>query len=541
MFHLAIITGIYSYVVFTLGLLSLLYREVVIGITVLFLIVCVLIFRKRIIRLQHTLRELVHENKKKKLFVLLSCILLLQILVNGVGAFGPELAFDALWYHLTLPKIYLEHHSLFYIPGGLLYYSAMPKLGEMLFVGAMGFGNEINAKVLHLLFGILSSIALYKLSRTFLTPVLSLTAVIIFYSNLVVAWESTTAYIDLIRTFFEVMAVWGLILWWRTKRVTWFFITAIMLGLAITTKLLAIGSLLIIASLIIYKLYKETNDIKESVIWVLQFLCTALAVPLPWFLFSFIHTGNPVYPFFTSTYTVDPSTPNPLSFFADVWNILLFSPDPISPIYMIFIPLIVLVFRNLKGEEKVLIIYSLLSLLMWYFTPRTGGGRFLMSYLPIFSLVCAIVLNYYLEHKKKFTSLLYKWLFVIIILVACTTVLYRGVANWKYVQVLSGMQSKETFLAENLNFQFGDFYDIDGYFSKTMEEGDTVLLYGFHNLYYIQFPYIHSSWAKEGDTFTYIATQDAELPQRFSTWQLVYKNAKTNINVYTDGGKVWKY
>jgi len=58
-------------------------------------------------------------------------LIVLQAFVNIIGVFGPELAFDALWYHLTLPKLYLVHHSIFFIPGGLLYYSGMPKIAEM--------------------------------------------------------------------------------------------------------------------------------------------------------------------------------------------------------------------------------------------------------------------------------------------------------------------------------------------------------------------------------------------------------------------------
>src|SRR6185437_14950424 len=119
--------------------------------------------------------------------------------------FGPEIGFDALWYHLTLPKLYLGWHQVRHIPGGLLYYSDMPKLTEMLYISGLAILGETGAKLIHFSFGILCCIALYKVGRKFFSPLLSLIAVAIFYSNLVVGWESISAYIDLARTFFNIM------------------------------------------------------------------------------------------------------------------------------------------------------------------------------------------------------------------------------------------------------------------------------------------------------------------------------------------------
>ena len=48
-----------------------------------------------------------------KLELVLIVILLTQGIINLIGALGPELGFDALWYHLTLPKIYLSEGKIF--------------------------------------------------------------------------------------------------------------------------------------------------------------------------------------------------------------------------------------------------------------------------------------------------------------------------------------------------------------------------------------------------------------------------------------------
>ena len=113
-----------------------------------------------------------------------------------------------------LPKIFLINHSIFHISGGLLSYSDMPKLTEMLYLAGLAFGDETIAKLIHFsIFKILVLLIIYKISRKFLSRNFSLIATIIFYSNLVVGWESITAYIDLARTFFELMALWGFLNW----------------------------------------------------------------------------------------------------------------------------------------------------------------------------------------------------------------------------------------------------------------------------------------------------------------------------------------
>jgi len=115
------------------------------------------------------------------------------------------------------------------------------------------------------------------------------------------------------------------------------------------------------------------------------------------------------------------------------------------------------------------------------------------------------------------------------------------VANAKFLPVILKTQSKETFLSENLNFNYGDFYDTDGFFKRNIKKDDVVLLYGFHNLYYVDFPFIHSTWVKKGDAFNYIATQDTNLEERFKNWKMIYQNPKTKVKLYNLYGLKWHY
>jgi len=538
MFFLAVLLGIYGYGIFSLGLFGVLYLWVI-GIWTFVILSIGIWYYIHHPEFSSGSQKILHSvQNDKKVGLTLLCLTLLAI-VSLIGVLGPETSFDALWYHLTLPKLYLENHSITFIPGGLLYYSAMPKLGELLFVPALAFGNEIFAKGVQYVFGILTAIAIYKISRRYVSMPLSLLACLVFYSNIVVAWESTIAYIDLIRTFYETMALWALLIWVDKKKKTWLYLSAIMLGFAISTKLLALGSLLIFTILIFYTFWKDKKtQLKYQYTSILVYWFISLGIVSPWFIFSFVHTGNPVYPFFTALYPVG-SSQNILSLstlFADLSRLFLFSPDPISPIYLIIVPLVVAYFTKFKPDVKILAYYSLLTLLVWYITPRTGGGRFILPYLPVWSILIVVILTQFKTQKIFYNTIIFSIFFV-----ALLTILYRGVANSKYLPVILGFQTKEQFLTNHLNFSYGDFYDTDEYFKKHVKFSDTVLLYGFHNLYYVSFPFIHSTWVKKGDTFTHIATQDAQLPPRFADWDLIYENKISSVRLYTKGKRAWRY
>lgn len=525
MFALAILIGIYSYLIFALGIAGILYKIPVLILTIGFLVGAIIYFKKK----PEDLPRFEIKNRKFKPLLFLFGIF---AVVNLIGALGPEISFDALWYHLTIPKIFIENHKIFFIEGNVFYYSLMPKLGEMLYIPGLMFANEIIPKLIQWTFGILSSIVVYKISRKYFDEKVSFFAVLIFYGSLVVAWESTVAYIDLTRTFFEAMGLLGFINWYETRDRKWLVESAVMVGFAISTKNLALGSLLIyfVLFLLADKNYKQM--IKNA----LLFISIAILTAIPWYLYAFLFSGNPVYPFFDSRIAYDTSSGlNLLALPKEAFDFFLRLADPISPLYLIFLPLAIIYFKKFNKPLKLVAVYSLIAIVTWYITPRTGGGRFILPYLPAFS-VLAIAVIYELKDKR-----IRNFSYGLIIFVFVLNMGYRMIANSKYVPVLIGQETKDEFLAKNLNFNFGDFYDTDGFFKNNIRRDDRVLLYGFHNLYYADFPFIHESYVKPGDGFSFVATQGVSLPERFKNWDLVYENDTTKVKVYMLGGITWHY
>ncbi len=511
MYAVAVLIGIYSYSIFLLGIFGFLTFKPILFVTLLFFLSMFYVSTKISWQAFHkaSVRWLVGIKKFEAVMLVL---MLALVAVNFIGVLGPELSFDALWYHLTFPKLYLATGSIFHIPGGLLYYSDMPKLVEMLYIPAVLFGGETVAKFVHFAFGLGSALVTYKLARKFVSERLALLSCLVFYSNLVIDWLSITAYIDLARTFFEVTAMYYLIDYIQKKKTKSVVISGVILGLAVCTKILSAVDLVSFIGLILL----FTKSVKNSLI----FLLVTLLVLLPWLVFAYLNTGNPFYPFFSDIYKV--------GFGLNLSNIINFihSPDPLSPIYLIFLPVLFIVFKKMSGLEKILVFYSIGSFLIWFVVPQSGGGRFIAPYLPAFSILVVVIL------AKIENKLFAKYLTALIFVLATVSILYRGAANYKYVPVILGKQTKSEFLSNNLNFKFGDFYDVDGYFKSHLSKNDRVLTIGIHNLYYVDFNFIDESWVKPGDFYDYILTQNVSLPSKYKNVHLVYENNKTGVKLY---------
>jgi len=533
MFAIAFLIGLYANLILILGLMGLYYQPILAIFTACYLFMAVLAWPlyDEEINLRRIKEDILGHIKIHRIWVL---IIIASIGVMIIGALAPETAFDSLWYHLTLPKLYLNEHGIRFVSGGLLHYSGMPKLAELLYVPALSFHSEILAKLIHMSFGLLTGIVVYILGKRYTDRRFGIIALVIFLGNIVVLWEATTAFVDLARAFFEIMAFWGLIEFIQKDKKKWLIESALLMGLAIETKLIGVTTLVVYCLVILF-FYKKV-PIAFRIKSMVMYAFFAMLIPLPWLIFAYIHTGNPLYPLF-SPYLVDLGKAT-LQFPMVVlspFKVFISSPDPLSPVYLLLAPLFFMIRKNLSQNEKLLFITIAMALVAWMVTPQTGGGRFMVPYLPLFSIASSVIL--YRTQQFKSVAL---YSLIAIIAVSGISLIYRGVASTKYIPVLFGLESRQEFLSKNLDFNFGDYYDTDGMIKELVKPGSTVLLYGFHNLYYMDVSHIDSTWVKVGDKFDFIATQNTALPARFKYWVPVYKNGSTGVTLYS-ANQTWIY
>jgi len=162
-----------------------------------------------------------------------------------------------------------------------------------------------------------------------------------------------------------------------------------------------------------------------------KFVLLAVLVAAPWYVFSFVSTGNPVYPIF-SGYKLEWD-----------WGFnLLRLADPINPIYVI-VALMLIVSPSfvpplkLRGGQGVIFLYCVLSFVVWYLTPRSGGGRFLLPYLPVWSVAAAAAI------AQRSALNAQKFLVGMVIAIAVISIGYRAAANAKFLPIILGKESLE--------------------------------------------------------------------------------------------------
>lgn len=448
---------------------------------------------------------------RSKIIKFLLCFaLIFSAGINLLGALSPEVGFDALWYHLTLPKLYLEAGRIYYVSGGLLYYSEMPRLAEFLYIPLIKLAGDTGPHILSWLSGIGIAVIIYKISRKYLDPTTSLLSTCLFYTTPLVGWQSGSAYVDLIRTFFEVLAFYLVI----DRRFIW---AAVVMGFAASTKTLALGSIPILA---IISFLHSKRIITPFIIIIIPLL-----IAFPWFLSAYNNTGFPFYPIgagvLDNTHSPNLDFWNLPKLFHDYVGLFLFPTDLISPIYLFFIPfLFFLSGSRPKKTFNLFITYFVLAFLLWYFIPHTGGGRFILPYLPVVSVLIGLTVFW---QKYRLLKIFLTSLILASILV---NVFYRTAAISRNLPYLLGRETKEEFLCKRLDFKTSVFVDCDGFFKKTIKPTDLVLVKNLHNLYYINFPFVHETWFN-GEKYNYVLSG-----KPLANLKLIYENPTTSLYLY---------
>jgi 4-amino-4-deoxy-L-arabinose transferase-like glycosyltransferase len=341
-------------------------------------------------------------KKKKNLEKILFGLLISAVIVNLVGVFAPELSFDALWYHLTLPKLYLKANFIKFYSGGLLYYSAFPQLAEMLYTIGLSLGSELIPKFIHFLFGIGVLVLLYKWLRKNFDSSWAFFGCLFFYTQLVVGWLSITAYIDLARAFFELLGLLAFLKWLKNDNLKWIIESGVMIGLAISTKLLSLSSVLVFSILILYRKRKIGRGL-------VLFNLFAFIIPLPWFVWTFLQTNKIIYPVFTDWFFKGQSqglslsswflSRHPINLIKSLIQTTFTKGDILTPLILMFLPILFLYKgRKQRDQIKYIKLYLILNFLVWFFIPL-NYNRFLFIYVPAYIYLLIDKIKNKQEHK----------------------------------------------------------------------------------------------------------------------------------------------
>lgn len=425
--------------------------------------------------------------------------IILLVIINLLTVFTPEIGFDSLWYHLTLPKLWLLKHQ-WYFDGGLLYYSVMPRLTETLFIPLIKYFDFMGPKLLLYISGIGTSIIVWKLIKKLsLSTMSQILGVSLFYCTWLVSWQSGSSYIDLFRTFLEIIALWFLVSGSWVKG-------GIFLGLSIGTKWLSLGSLAIYA-----------------VVFGLPLTLPAFLLAAPWAAIALAYTGNPFYPLFDTILH---------NSFAPIFQIIkrvFFLPltltipfdDFLSP--MVFI-LIIFSFLSLFNNDKRIRQISAIGILGAIFSVslEPPSSRYFLPFFPAIIIAALATVD---QLKPVFQ----RYFIFLCILSSFLVLGMRVVANIKYIPYLSGKQNINTFLTD-ISYRLPDtFIDSDNFVKNEIPKNSKILIDKIHNLYYFPYDFDHTSWANADTQYEYLITKDSD-PQK-TKGELIHTNP-IGIQIY---------
>lgn len=291
---------ILGFVLFLLGILHLYYRLVF---WIFFCGGCV-VFRREIFSWLRDVSSISREwNTSRKLQRFLVVCIVTFAGIQLAIALAIPVKWDALTYHLDLPRHYLAANALVYLPQNP--YWGHPQTAEMINTLAMGLFRQQTAAVTCWGAGMLFLVGMLGFARRFYDPLTSpeqsregaWITVAALMAGYTIRYLLGWAYSDLLAALLGLSTVIFFFQWLEANQPT-DFLRAVIFASGATTIKWTEGVLLAGMLLCLPFLHK-----KNSVTWklLLQSAVAAILVVAPWLLKNWIATGNPLFPFFLPT------------------------------------------------------------------------------------------------------------------------------------------------------------------------------------------------------------------------------------------------
>ena len=371
-----------------IGFFSLLYPLII----TIYLLLCILLaflptnaLKNKLIELSKFAKELYRDFKIHKwIFIWIT----LFIFIGIIKLISPEIREDQ--YHTDLPIQYLKNHTTMLPSKEIIMVSASPQLSEMSYLIAIFLGSKETARYIHFIFYILVLLLLYSLSKDKKYK-FAIIAPLLFATAPEVMRETSSQYTDFQWIFLFLLAVVILI----KNRFTManIFIAGIIIGAMISTKLWTVAFLIALICYLIIKNYKSKIIQIKSIIF---FTTASIIIPFIWFLRSFILTGNPVYPAFSSKELLEGSINFGLSHYFN-FNSALFGTQNLKVFSPIFFLGIVFLFyglkNNIKDLKKINISFFFVLLTIEYLFINYPYGRYMFGLYSIAVIIVAVVKN----------------------------------------------------------------------------------------------------------------------------------------------------
>jgi len=518
-----------AYLLLGLGLLGLLQPVPVLGVLVVVLLVGLTAFRtlwQDFCTVSGKLRRALLSSPARWLY----WFVLLCTMASLISALAPPagLDWDGLAEHLTMAKEWVEAGRI--IPLWYDHHSQFPATLQMLYALALLWRGAVAAKLFHFSFGMIALGAVFVLTRRHISPQAAPWAAVILAATPVFSWLMGAAYVGLPVVACVLLSVHFFLEWIASGAGRDAALSGLLAGAAMAFKMQGIpyfGLLLLFA---VYIAWRQRRQEMQQWRAVALFTIVGLVVASPWYIKSWVITGNPVYPFAYSIFGGKQwsaqqaqwyhhhqlrfgagELPSRHEFAAMPWckrtfvgpreplRLLLapfnltFNPPPftdpvsplaavaffsIGPLYLIFTPML-LALSGRPARLKVLLILFGLLWIWWLYSMQQS--RYLLPTIALLAPAAAYVLHRCTQHKGVLRgstlAVVTTWLAIILLIKAfslCTT-----------LPVVAGTVSHEQYLASSLAP-----YPVISYINSHTPPDAKVISYGEVRLFYLERDYL---------------------------------------------------
>ncbi len=294
--------GVIGFTVFILGLLDVLFR----WLFWIALFIGIIILRKDITGWLRAFRRLFIWGEYAYFEKGLFCFVVIVLGLNLTRSLAPPTKWDALVYHLELPRQYLRAGGI--TPEITNLYSGFPQLASMVYVFAMGLFKDTTALLSGWMVGLIALCGLEGFSRNIFGKRVKWLAPSILMSGSSLSQAFSWGYADVWLLLFGVCVVICLQFYDEYKEREWIFMAGVYGGFLLSTKYTAVLSLFVFGMMILTSIFVDRflHSCINRCVWELIqkalrdgliFGLVAFLVFLPWLIKNYEFTGFPFYPF----------------------------------------------------------------------------------------------------------------------------------------------------------------------------------------------------------------------------------------------------
>ncbi|MBN2329303.1 MAG: hypothetical protein JXR73_19335 [Candidatus Omnitrophica bacterium] len=442
----------------------------------------------------------------------------------------PPTQSDGLRYHLSVPKLYLEHGGFYSIPN--IAFSNFPFLIEYLYAIPLAFGLDSTPKMIHASFFLLTIRLIYDMGRRMGCGRSGMYGALLFASVPFASIFASWSFMEMGLTLYTLLTL-ALCLDAMEEEKKGagaasrrsIVVCGISGGFLLSCKYTALAPLFLFFLMLAWPgLSVSWKGVQKKLMRAILFGIVVFLVASPWFIKNIVLWGNPVYPFAGGIFP----TPN-WSRFNDLffrfhagmkghYNELMYSPAwewirdavtlpfrvtfypgdkiwhpddfgswQVGPVWLTLTPLLLL-YRSWTPRKVLHLIAGVFLYLVWAYTYR--DSRFLLPAMAVMAPLFAVVVEEMVLHRSWTKWCFIAPVFYCLIFTSSVILLPTKNAPW---WVVSGTISKDFYLENVCDFTRNPNQAFRWLKENTRAE-ETVLLHGIEHPFYCPNKFIGADW-----------------------------------------------